>query len=86
MRLKRCVFLLIMGGLVCSGQLTMDQKISDFQYVASVYAKRYGPYEWKRDVIASGPRWLPDEVEPPAGIERGQGKVLVRIVARERSR
>ena len=32
-------------------QLTMDQKIADFQYMASLYAKRYGPYEWKRDVI-----------------------------------
>jgi hypothetical protein len=33
------------------GQLTMDQKIADFQQTAGLYAKRYGPYEWKRDVI-----------------------------------
>jgi len=31
------------------GQLTMDQKKSDFMDVAGVYAKNYGPYEWKRD-------------------------------------
>jgi hypothetical protein len=33
------------------GQLTEDQKISDFQNVVGVYAKQYGPYEWKRDAI-----------------------------------
>ena len=33
------------------GQLTMDQKVADFQYMASLYAKRYGPYEWKRDIV-----------------------------------
>lgn len=51
MHFRRCVLLMVLGGLLCSAQLTMDQKISDFQYMASVYAKRYGPYEWKRDVI-----------------------------------
>jgi len=34
---------------VAFGQLTMDQKIADFQHLAGLYAKRYGPYEWKRD-------------------------------------
>ena len=33
------------------GQLTEDQKIADFQNVAAIYNKNYGPYEWKRDVI-----------------------------------
>jgi hypothetical protein len=33
------------------GQLTMDQKKSDFMNVAGVYAKNYGPYEWKRDSL-----------------------------------
>ncbi len=33
------------------GQLTMDQKISDFQNIAGVYIKNYGPYEWKRDAL-----------------------------------
>jgi hypothetical protein len=33
------------------GQLTMDQKISDFQNVVGIYNKNYGPYEWKRDAL-----------------------------------
>ena len=33
------------------GQLTIDQKTSDFMNVAAVYNKNYGPYEWKRDAI-----------------------------------
>jgi hypothetical protein len=33
------------------GQLTRDQKKSDFMDVAGVYAKNYGPYEWKRDSL-----------------------------------
>jgi hypothetical protein len=28
--------------------LTMEQKLFDFQAVASLYAKRYAPYEWKK--------------------------------------
>lgn len=32
-------------------QLTMDQKVSDFQALSALYAKRYGPYEWKRDAL-----------------------------------
>src|SRR5438876_8369397 len=44
------------------GQLTEDQKISDFQNVAGIYYKNYGPYEWKRDALGldlanTGP-WL----------------------------
>ena len=44
------------------GQLTLDQKKSDFLNVAGVYAKNYGPYEWKRDglkvdLLDTGP-WL----------------------------
>jgi len=27
------------------GQLTTDQKVADYQYLAGVFAKRYGPYE-----------------------------------------
>jgi len=30
-------------------QLTTQQKIDDFQYLAGLYAKNYVPYEWKRD-------------------------------------
>jgi hypothetical protein len=32
-------------------QLTTDQKVSDFQALAGLYAKRYAPYEWKRDAL-----------------------------------
>jgi C-terminal processing protease CtpA/Prc len=42
---------LILVAATASGQLTMDQKISDFQNVAAIYNKNYGPYEWKRDAI-----------------------------------
>src|SRR6266852_8511791 len=36
---------------VAFGQMTMDQKIMDLQDVAGLYAKNYGPYEWKRDAL-----------------------------------
>src|SRR5437899_10661018 len=51
MRLSRifAIFPLTTGILLA--QLTMDQKVADFQYMASLYAKRYGPYEWKRDIV-----------------------------------
>jgi hypothetical protein len=29
------------------GQLTMDQKIFDFQALAGLYAKHYAPHDWK---------------------------------------
>jgi hypothetical protein len=31
--------------------MSVDQKIADFRQLAAVYAKNYGPYEWKRDVF-----------------------------------
>ena len=30
------------------GQLTLDQKMSDFQNIVAVYDKNYGPYDWKK--------------------------------------
>lgn len=30
-------------------QLSTNQKLTDFQYLADLYAKQYAPYEWKRD-------------------------------------
>ena len=46
----------------CVAQLTPDQKDADFRYLASLYAKQYAPYEWKRavfgfDLLQIGP-WL----------------------------
>ena len=45
-----------------SAQLTVDQKIHDFENIAAIYAKRYAPYEWKKelfgfDLFEIGP-WL----------------------------
>ncbi len=49
------LFKLCLMAAVCApfalAQLTMDQKITDFQYLSGLYAKRYGPYEWKRDQV-----------------------------------
>ncbi len=33
------------------GQLTMDQKMFDFNDLAAIYTKRYGPYDWKKTVF-----------------------------------
>jgi hypothetical protein len=51
--MRRCgrLLLLIIVTTVSYAQLTMDQKVSDFQALAGLYAKRYGPYEWKRDAL-----------------------------------
>ena len=43
-------------------QMTADQKVGDFQSMAALYAKRYAPYEWKKqsfgfDLFQTGP-WL----------------------------
>lgn len=32
-----------------AAQLTVEQKLADFQTLVSLYAKQYAPYEWKRD-------------------------------------
>src|SRR5262245_57949776 len=51
MKLIRTLVLFALMTDVAFGQLTIDQKLADFQQVAGLYAKRYGPYEWKRDII-----------------------------------
>src|SRR4051794_2110662 len=43
--------LLALTAAVGYSQLTQDQKVSDFQALSALYAKRYGPYEWKRDAV-----------------------------------
>src|SRR6266496_2534600 len=35
----------------CFGQLTLPQKISDFNDLVAAFDRNYGPYEWKRDTI-----------------------------------
>ena len=51
MRICRRLLLLTLVATLSYAQLTMDQKVSDFQSLAALYAKRYGPYEWKRDAL-----------------------------------
>src|SRR5437879_3609901 len=45
------LLLLTLSASLSYAQLTMDQKVSDFQALAGLYVKRYGPYEWKRDAL-----------------------------------
>ena len=51
MSLYRLLLVFLFSAGLSLAQLTSDQKVADFQYLASLYAKNYGPYEWKRDVI-----------------------------------
>ncbi len=51
MRLFSRSLLLTLVATLSYAQLTIDQKLSDFQALAGLYAKRYGPYEWKRDAL-----------------------------------
>lgn len=49
-------FTLLSGAFILTastllGQLTAEQKSIDLQTVASLYAKQYAPYEWKRDKL-----------------------------------
>lgn len=44
------------------GQLTLDQKMSDFMNIVGVYDKQYGPYDWKKqafgyDLLQTAP-WI----------------------------
>ncbi|MCU1233560.1 MAG: peptidase, partial [Candidatus Solibacter sp.] len=45
------LLLLALAATLSHAQLTTDQKVSDFQSLSALYAKRYGPYEWKRDAL-----------------------------------
>ena len=48
--MKTIAQFLLAGALilpVCYGQLSKEQKTSDFQQLVAVYAKNYKPYEWK---------------------------------------
>lgn len=46
--------LIVLGVLIAvqaRAQMTVAQKLLDFQQLVAVYAKQYAPYEWKRDAI-----------------------------------
>ena len=44
-------FLLTMAAIPLSAQMTPEQRLFDFQAVASLYAKRYAPANWKQQSI-----------------------------------
>ena len=48
-KLNKILIILGLAAQAAFGQLTLDQKIADFQEIVGLYAKNYGPYEWKRD-------------------------------------
>src|SRR5215471_5959641 len=50
MRVRICGIFLLCATL-CPAQMTLDQKLSDFQQLAGLFDKQYGLYEWKRDQI-----------------------------------
>lgn len=57
------IIALILAGVVSGwAQLTMDQKISDFQEMVGLFAKGYGPHDWKKQAFGidlyDTPRWL----------------------------
>jgi hypothetical protein len=45
------VALLLLVAWPAAGQLTVDQRTSDFRQLVALYARNYAPYQWKRDVI-----------------------------------
>ena len=50
--MKRSALLfLLLAPLQTLAQLTLDQKIKDFEFLANAFAKNYAPYEWKRQVF-----------------------------------
>lgn len=45
------VIVAMLVALPASAQLTVDQKIHDFENLSAIYAKRYAPYEWKKELF-----------------------------------
>jgi hypothetical protein len=41
----------IATAVTATAELTVDQRVHDFTNLASTYAKRYAPYEWKRQAV-----------------------------------
>lgn len=50
MKFVACV-LLWSASLPVFAELTIDQRVADFQQMAALYEKRYAPYEWKRQAF-----------------------------------
>ena len=52
-RLSAALLMLCLSGAVPHAQeaMSLNQRDADLEALASMYAKNYGPYEWKRDVL-----------------------------------
>ncbi|MBI4877628.1 MAG: hypothetical protein HY822_23600 [Acidobacteria bacterium] len=52
--MNRILALAVLGTCAAASspaQMTREQRIADFQQLASLYAKNYAPYEWKKDAL-----------------------------------
>src|SRR5262249_55336669 len=54
--MKSISIILVLAALVtlpqpASAQLTADQRVLDFQNLVALYAKRYAPYDWKKQAL-----------------------------------
>src|SRR6266853_290855 len=82
------VIVLLLVAANAFGQLTQEQKISDFQNVAGIYNKNYGPYEWKRDALGfdllNTSPWLDKIRATKNGLDIYDGKLLVDTITRSR--
>src|SRR5262245_20007269 len=45
------VIVAVLIAIPASAQLTVEQRLFDFENLAATYARRYAPYEWKRDFL-----------------------------------
>jgi len=45
------VIVTVLTAIPASAQLTVEQRLHDFENLAATYARRYAPYEWKRDLL-----------------------------------
>jgi len=52
-RIWFAMILLAVSATIAHAQLTADQRVADLTQLANLYAKNYGPYEWKRDALKS---------------------------------
>src|SRR5215831_2652811 len=50
-RICLAVLLLAVSATIAHAQLTADQRVADFTQLANLYAKNYGPYEWKVNAL-----------------------------------
>lgn len=55
MRIVRVALLLSCVAASAHAQLPADQRVADMRQLGSLYAKNYGPYEWKRTLQGSDP-------------------------------